>query len=229
MYVTIYDNGEFIGAAMSGWDAVQQDFTYDGSFVAILTREMQGPTEAWAWPIIFDYKTGLPAMAVAKLKNTSIIDNAKEANEYWAWGTTIDPTQNDMGVWEITEQEYSGAARIFNWLDFGLLRTSQRINDKQMSVVAYWDPTVGTPSCGACFCGPSCGGAELQYGETEAETDYYDSWIALGGPPENGETHWASAVISHELGHWVMHNYSVSPGEGGPHFVNAASKPGLAL
>ena len=229
MYITIYDNGEFIGAGLSGWDSATEQFTGDGSFVALLTREMTGPdTQVWAWPIVFNYTTGMPAMAIAKLKNTDVIDNAREANEYWAWGIDIDPTTTDFGIWEIKENEYSGALHIFSWIDYGLLRTSQGISDKQMSVAVYWDPNTGTPSCGACFCGPPCGGAQLQYGDSASETDYYDSWIALGGPPSDGSTEWARAVISHEFGHYVMHNYSVSPGEGGQHFVNAASRPGLA-
>lgn len=229
MYMTIYDNGEYVGAAMSGYDSVTSSFTGDGSWVAILTRELQGPTEVWAWPIVFNYTTGLPAMSVAKLKNTDVINNAREANEYWAWGIEVPPGTNDIGTWVIKENEYSGALHIFSWIDYGLLRAQQYAPDaKQMSLAVYWDPNVGTPSCGACFCGTACGGAQLQYGDTPAETDYYDSWIALGGPPSDGQTEWARAVISHEFGHYVMANYSLSPGEGGPHYVNAASKPGLA-
>lgn len=228
LYVTVYDDGEFIGAAMSGWDSVKQDFTGNGSFVAKLQREMKGPTEVWAWPIVFNYTTGQPAMAVAKLKNTNPIQNAREANEYWAWGLDIPAGTTDMGTWIIGENDYSGALHIFSWIDYGLRRTADTISGDQMSLAVYWDPKAGTPTCGACFCGPACGGAQLQYGATPEETDYYDSWIALGGPPSDGSTEWARAVISHELGHWVMHNYSVSPGEGGPHYVNTPSKPGLA-
>ncbi|MFW5741387.1 MAG: hypothetical protein ACOC1F_13585 [Myxococcota bacterium] len=229
MYVTIFDDGEFIGAAITGWDAASEQYTDDrGSFVAVLKRELKGPTEVWAWPLVFNYTTGKPLMAVAKLKNTDVMANADEAHEYWAWGIDIDPTTTDFGTWTITEDQYSGAIRIFSWIDYGLLRTSNAINDDQMSVAVFWDPNVGTPSCGACFCGPACGGAELRYGETDAEIDYYDTWIALGGPSSDGQTEWASSVVSHELGHYVMHNYSLSPGEGGPHYVNAPSRPGLA-
>jgi hypothetical protein len=228
LYITIYDDGEFIGAALSGYDSVAEGFMPDSSFVAKLTREMRGPTSVWAWPIVFDYTTGLPAMAVAKLKEQNPIQNARSANEYWAWGIDIAKGTTDIGTWTITEKEYSGALHIFQWMDYGLLRSAAATSGDQMSLAVYWDPLAGTPTCGACFCGPACGGAQVQYGSTAAETDYYDSWIVLGGPPSDGSTQWARAVISHEFGHYVMQNYSKSPGEGGTHYVNAPSKPGLA-
>lgn len=228
LYVTIFDNGEFIGAALSGWNPETQEYTGDGTFIAEMIREPVGPTQVWVWPMVFNYKTGLPMMAVAKLANTDVIDNAREANEYWAWGYDVPAGSTDIGEWTIKESEGSGALHIFAWTDAGLLRTQSGISDDQQSVVVYWNPAMQTPSCGACFCGPQCGGAQLQYGTSAEEVDYYDSWMAIGGPPDDGSTQWAKAVISHEFGHYVMNNYSLSPGEGGPHYVGQASKPGLA-
>jgi len=228
LYITVYDDGEFIGAALSGYDSVAEDFTTDSSFVAKLTREMRGPTSLWAWPIVFNYDTGLPAMAVAKLKHQNPMVNAREANEYWAWGLDIQPGTTDIGTWTITEKQYSGALHIFQWIDYGLLRAAAGMQGDQTSLAVFWDPVVGTPTCGACYCGPACGGAQIQYGSSSSESDYYDNWIVLGGPPSDGSTQWARAVISHEFGHYVMQNYSKSPGEGGTHYVDQASKPGLA-
>jgi len=148
MYVTVYDDGEFIGAGMSGRDAVEQKLTGNGEFVAILFREPAGPTEVWAWPLVFDDKTGLPAMAVAKLANTDVIDNSREATDYWAWGKDTDHTNPDMGTWTIKENEYSGAIHIFSWIDWGLLRTADGISDDQMTVAVFGGPKTGTPSFG---------------------------------------------------------------------------------
>jgi len=228
LYVTIYDDNDFIGAALTGYDSVSGQFLADpGAFVAILTREMRGPTQVWGWPLVFNYDTGQPLMAVAKLTNKDPFKAAEDATDYWAFGKTIDHTKADMGTWTIPESQGSAALHIFSWIDYGLLRSTVMPKD-QMSLAVFWDPDVGTPSCGACFCGPGCGGAQIRYGETAKETDYYDSWIVLGGPKKDGETQWSRAVISHEYGHYVMQNYSKSPGEGGVHYVNAASKPGLA-
>ena len=229
LYMTVYDDGEFIGAALSGYDSVAQAFTEDSYFVGILTREPTGNTQVWAWPMIFDYSTGLPLMALAKLTNTDPITNAREATEYWAWGMDMPPGTTDIGTWTITESQNSGALHIFQWIDYGLSRTEWGFYGKpQMSLAVYWNPATGTPTCGACFCGPSCGGAQVKYGNTADETDYFDSWIAIGGPANDGATQWSRSVISHEFGHYVMNNYSKSPGEGGTHYVNQASKPGLA-
>jgi hypothetical protein len=228
LYITVYDDGEYIGAALSGYDSMTDTYLEDGSFVGYLTRELRGPTEAWAWPLVFDYETGTPLMAVAKLSSTNTTTAARSGTEYWAWGRGMEPGTTDLGTWVITESENSGALHIFQWLDYGLLRTMYGISPNQMSLIAYWNPATGTPTCGACFCGPSCGGGEVHYGSTPEETDYYDSWIMLGGPKSEGSTQWARSVISHELGHYVMHNYSKSPGEGGTHYLTKPSTPGLA-
>lgn len=239
VYVAIFDNGEMIGKALSGYDpdlaGTGNEYKYDGSFKADLTREPTDATEIWVWPMAFNYDTGQPLMAIAKLANTDVMSNAEEANEYWAFGTTVgdlgktvDGTVTNVGDWTIRESEGSGALHIYKWIDYGLLRTAAGMPGNQASLIVYWNPPTGTPSCGACFCGPNCGGGQVKYGTGDADVDHYDSWIALGGPSDDGSTEWARAVVSHEFGHYVMMNYSVSPGEGGPHFVGEASKPGLA-
>lgn len=233
VYVAIFDNGEMIGKALSGYDPDTDTFSYDGAFKADLTREPTDATEVWVWPMAFNYTTGQPLMAIAKLADTDVMNNADEANEYWAFGTTVgelganlNGTTTEVGDWTIKESEGSGALHIYQWIDYGLLRTAS-LGD-QASLIVYWNPPTGTPSCGACFCGPNCGGGQVKYGTGDADVDRYDSWIALGGPADDGSTEWARGVISHEFGHYVMMNYSVSPGEGGPHYVGEASKPGLA-
>ena len=40
--------------------------------------------------------------------------------------------------------------------------------------------------------------------------------------------HWATSVINHEFGHYLMDQLSKSPSEGGSHYVAEVSKPGLA-
>ncbi len=236
VYVAIFDNGEMIGKALSGYDPDTDTYPGDGTFKAYLSRAPTDQTEVWVWPMAFNYVTGQPLMAVAKLADPDVIQNPDSAKEYWAWGKSFGEVgsqttgeETKLGDWTITEAEGSGALHIYRWVDYGLLRMGQNFpSAEQHSLIVYWDPTKDTPSCGACFCGPQCGGGKLAYGDNPGEIDSYDSWIALGGPPSDGSTEWARAVISHEFGHYVMYNYSLSPGEGGKHYVDAASKPGLA-
>ncbi len=236
VYVAIFDsNNNMIGKALSGWDPDTGTFTSDGTFKADLTQAPTPDMQIWVWPMAFNYDTGQPLMAIAKLADPDVQANATEATEYWAWGTTVGDLgttvsgqTTTVGDWTIKESEGSGALHIYRWIDYGLVRTAAAMPGKQDSLVVYWDPTKDTPSCGACFCGPNCGGGEVKYGTADTDVDHYDSWIALGGPPSDGSTEWARAVISHEFGHYVMMNYSISPGEGGPHYLSEASKPGLA-
>lgn len=240
VYVGIFDkdqNGdwEMIGKALSGYDLDTQTFLNDGSFLADLTHAPTAEAELWVWPMAFNYTTGQPLMAIAKLADPDVMSNAEEANEYWAFnaplstlGTTVTGNTTAVGDWTIKESEGSGALHIYRWIDYGLVRTAAAMPGDQASLIVYWDPTKDTPSCGACFCGPNCGGGQVKYGPGDSDVDKYDSWIALGGPASDGSTEWARGVISHEFGHYVMMNYSVSPGEGGPHYVGEASKPGLA-
>ena len=228
-YVGIFDNGVMIGKALTGYDIDTQQFTYDGKFTAELAAPITDKTEIWVWAMAFNYTTGQPLMAVAKSVGSDVMGNAQGAKEYWAWGANVQElvdTGLNLKPMVITEAAGSGAMNVFQWMDFGLQRTQTIDGIGQKSLIVYWSDEF-LPQCGACFCGPQCGGGAVKYGEADADVDMYDSFIALGGP-SGDSTHWASAVISHEFGHYAMMNYSVSPGEGGQHFLGQASKPGLA-
>ena len=226
-YVGIFDGDELIGKALTGYDPDTGTFPQDGTFVAHLTREPTANTQIWVWPMAFNYDTGMPLMAIAKSIDSDTFVNAQDATEYWAWGRQW-PQGETHFEFTIEESEGSGAMYIYQWIDAGLLLSGWMLPDRpQSSLIVYWNDTM-TPDCGACFCGPACGGGQIKYGPNPNDVDYYDTWIALGGPPDDGSTQWAKSVINHEFGHYLMHNYSKSPGEGGPHYVNRASSPGLA-
>lgn len=233
VYVGIFDNDVLIGKTMTGWQlGPPPAFVGGGTFEVELISPVTDNTYVWVWPMAFDYQTGVPLMAIAKATSTDMISTAGNAKDYWAWGAKVKDllkpaSTTDMNPFVIREADGSGALNIYTYIDFGLIRTNQ-MPGAQKSLIVYWDPAVGTPNCGACFCGPQCGGGVVRYGSTEAEVDRYDSWITLGGPSSEGSTQWATSVISHEFGHYVMMNYSLSPGEGGKHYVGQASKPGLA-
>jgi hypothetical protein len=241
VYVGIYDNDEMIGKALAGYDIDNKIFKFDGTFKAELTKAPTDNTVVYVWPMAFNYDTGQPLMAVAKMTNSDPDDSAQHCKEYHWFGVNykdkaVAGTGTDgkyaMNDWVIKESEFSGAIHIYRQIDDGLIRADAANlaaggKVKQKSLVVYWNGK-DTPSCGACFCGPQCGGGKVKYGSSATEMDEYDTWIVLGGPKNDGETQWATSVIHHEFGHYAMSNYSKSPGEGGPHYVGQASAPGLA-
>ena len=145
----------------------------------------------------------------------------------------------------ITEACGSGAMRIFQWTRFGMIRLApdhlglenfKTADGKQLdivkateatkqdSIVVYWEKGKDV-GCGACF--SNKGNGPFHVDPAGDLDDLYDTAIYISGT-EGNPTQWSYSVLSHELGHWVMANYSRSPGEGGPHYVGQASKPGLA-
>lgn len=139
----------------------------------------------------------------------------------------------------------SGAVRIFQWTRFGMVRlgpdhyglesfvapdgkkkdiVTATESLKQDSIAVFWEKGKDV-GCGACFLPKSLGPFHIDPpGEVD---DVFQTAIYISGTEKN-PTQWSYSVLSHELGHWVMSNYSLSPGEGGPHYVSQASKPGLA-
>ena len=229
LYVTVYEGSEFLGAAMSGYDSVAPGFTEDGSFVGVLARAPGPNAVVYAWPLIWDYDTATPMMAMVKATSPDPMESARNATEYWSYAKPLPAGTTDIGTWTIKESEGSGALHIFQWIDYGLLRGSLGIpNKKQYSLAVMWNPSIDRPTCGNCMCGTNCGGAKVKFGDGAADVDYYDMWIALGGPSNKGSTQWARSVISHEFGHYMMCTYSRDPGEAGVHYVDQISKPGLA-
>jgi hypothetical protein len=139
----------------------------------------------------------------------------------------------------------SGAVRIFQWVRFGMVRLAKdhlglegfiatdgknrdiataTENLPQDSIAVYWEKGKDV-ACGACFSNKGNGPFHI---DPEGDLDdLYDTGIYISGT-EGNPTQWSYSVLSHELGHWVMANYSRTPGEGGVHYVGQASAPGLA-
>jgi len=158
---------------------------------------------------------------------------------------TVDHDADGVPDMLVPEVCGSGAIRIFQWTRFGMVRlgadhygletflgADQKPRDivksteslKQDSIAVYWEKGKDV-ACGACFSNKGNGPFHVDpAGEID---DLYDTAIYISGTEAN-PTQWSYSVLSHELGHWVMANYSQSPGEGGVHYVGQESKPGLA-
>jgi hypothetical protein len=112
--------------------------------------------------------------------------------------------------------------RIFDWMLYGFeLAPGLFGATPRRSLVALWSPT-HVASCGACYRSIASGGTDVGTGPY-----HFDTTIEMNGIPTD-PSHWATSVINHEFGHYLMDQLSKTPGEGGTHYVADISKPGLA-
>jgi hypothetical protein len=197
-------------------------------------------TYIYFWPILFG-QDGQPRMGVALAQNGDPLDDQvlSDPNPYWFYGFAVGAAGSDLGTLVVpiadpdhplgTGGDTGGAAHLYQWMDYGIFRFEGPDffpNDDPLSFAVFWKPGVGY-SCGNCFLPPQLGGSHITSEGTEPLVDNYDTSIVISGS-EDSPSQWAQSVINHEFGHWTMQSYTKSPGEGGVHFVDAASKPGLA-
>jgi len=210
------------GAGLSGGLA-------PGEWDVELSEDVDENTAVFFWPMLFD-NSGLPRMAMVRAEEGDALHQFSKL--YWQWGFPVcNPGEcsgvEDLGVQLIDIASGSGAANIYNWIDFGIFRFEGLYpNVDNLTVAVFHEP--GTDfNCGNCFVPPAGGGAKVLYDEENNLSDHFDSSINISGSGES-PTMWAESVLNHEFGHWVMQSYTRSPGEGGVHFVDFPSKPGLA-
>lgn len=174
-------------------------------------------------PVLF-YDTDIPAMAVAQPSGNRD-DSYRRSPALWSFSVSNLPAPRagriDVGGWLVTA-ESSGALHIFDWLLYGFDRSQALFGYvPQESIAVLWSPTQ-EPSCGACFRSRGLGGTDVG-----TSMLHFDTTMELGGTPSS-PSHWATSVINHEFGHYMMDQFSRSPGEGGPHGIAQVSSPGLA-
>lgn len=161
---------------------------------------------------------------------------AQTPTTYWRWTSDGDPACGAppvdlsltdeggarLGPWVLREPCGAGAVAAFMalreamfFLDPALSPASGR---PVPSLAVLWSPGV-LEDCAACFFdGPTDGVA--------IEGDAFDTRIRLSGRSDT-PAHWSPSMLSHEVGHWVMHAYSRSPDQEGRHSVGPLA-PGLA-
>lgn len=227
MFVTVFDNGELIGMGLT---SIGSGNLKAGDWEVELSRKPTDQTFYYFWPMLFD-NNGNPRMALAHAQSSDVA--TQFSDEYWSFG--FGPVceqpgacdETDTGNQLITEDMGSGAVHIYQWLDYGIFRLEGLIpNIQPLTMAVYWEPG-NKWDCGNCFAPPQMGGAAVLYDKANNLVDHYDSSINISGTDDT-PSHWARTTINHEFGHWITASYSKSPGEGGPHFVDQASKPGLA-
>lgn len=238
MFITVFDNNELIGMDLT--KAGLNPGEAKGDFSVEVDRQPGPNTQIFFWPMLFDQQ-GDPFIAMARARD----ENAAtlRSDEYWVFGFDVcepgvvdcTPTTVDVGGLGVDEASGSGAIHIYDWLVFGFFRTTQipaLQSADPLSLAVFWQGDEGNRgsgikyNCGNCFIPAN---AEVEFDSTEGLTDTYQSGMMMSGRGLNDyDSHWSRSTINHEFGHWVMSSFSISPGEGGPHFVDAASRPGLA-
>ncbi|MFO0744516.1 MAG: hypothetical protein U1F43_02440 [Myxococcota bacterium] len=132
---------------------------------------------------------------------------------YWTW-TVADIASGD-GVF-VPVGAGSGAAFAFSYLTAVYDFAESFFGFRAGTSLAFWLGLGVDWTCGACFVD-----LPWQGGDLAARNQIFVS----GGADEG---YWSGAVLAHELGHWVMSTYGVSPGEGGTHVFGVPAHPGLA-
>ena len=199
-----------------------------GTWTMELSEPIDDATYVYYWPMLFD-QSGNPRMAMAKAESDDAIH--QESHEYWVWGFetcaagTGECGTTDLGIQLIDIASGSGAANIYRWMDYGVFRFEDLHGMGQpLTFTVFYNPG-NDFNCGNCFVPPIGGGANVYYdGEL---FDHFDTSINISGSNDS-PTMWAKSVINHEFGHWTMASFTKSPGEGGVHYVDAASRPGLS-
>lgn len=242
--VTIYEGSELIGIDLTS----PGGSTAVGTFDVEVSQAPTATTYVYFWPVAWSDQ-GKPLIAVARAKSPDPI--LQEADEYWWWGYEVCPggqgcgtSTIDVGDLTVTVGDGSGAANIYHWFqyDYFRMRAMPKWNevDPPLSTLVLWQGYVDSAqpgikfSCGSCFLPPSLGGGTVKVGATATENDRYDTSMCVAGRGSgvvgqwDYESHWSRSTMNHEIGHWSMSSWSTSPGEGGPHYVDSASLPGLA-
>ncbi|MFH0903153.1 MAG: hypothetical protein V2A73_21200, partial [Pseudomonadota bacterium] len=145
----------------------------------------------------------------------SVQKGVGEDPELWLWGWplwSVDSGQDFV----VTEDEGSGAARVFDYLRYAYYTSETRWPDSSRKPLIVWLGMGVSWDCGSCYA-PA---PHTAFGTT------FGGQIWIDG--DSDENYWADAVIAHELGHWSMIEFGRFPGEAGAHCAGVKTFPGQA-
>lgn len=215
VFIVLVDGSEVLG---SGFSDEQGQFSIRGY------RAPGAGGQVIYLPLAF-FPDDRPAYGVA-IPNDGATSNTAPA--MWSFSTSNLPVPQggviSVGT-QIIRAENSGAIHIFSWLRAHLTRAATVFGSAQKdSVVALWKPGIDS-YCLSCFLNRTSGGTDVGGGLLPL---HFDTTILLSGSGEN-PLQWSSSIINHEIGHFVMDQYSRPPNEGGIHYLSAPEPPGLAF
>lgn len=211
--VLSFADGELLDAAVTDddgafeLDAVPPDNEDGDDGVALFAARVDGDRLSYAVldPGLSQGETDVRAAMSGGLPNASL----------WFWSWTSGQIPAGDGV-ILPLGSGSGAAHAYDYLSAIHDYSDRFFGAGEGASLVMWLGMGTSWSCGACFvAAPGIGGGVA-----------FDSQIFYPGDAD--EAYWSGAVLAHELGHWVMSTYGVSPGEGGTHLMGIPSHPGLA-
>ncbi len=139
-----------------------------------------------------------------------------EAPRAWSWSWKTSEIVGEAMDLHIAEREGSGVASVFDVARRTVVAARRAFSDRPKRSLVVWMAPGVEWSCGACC--------------TSVAADVFGQWFEgqIAFPSGADETQWSDSVVAHEVGHWVMNSYGVSPREGGAHSANMPLAPGLA-
>lgn len=215
LLVAVQDAGEILGSTFTDTK---------GAYSVPLYRVPSASATLFVLPV-GTAADNTPLVAVAVPVNGQ---TASVAPSLWSYSLSGLPAPVagviNLGTSTIDESAGSGAVHIFIQAEAELMRAAALYGRlPKETVVLLWKPNVDM-FCGACFLNRSLGGTDIGTG---AQPLHFDTTILLSGSNDS-PLQWSQSVIHHEIGHYLMDQYGRSPGEGGTHFLDGLSVPGLA-
>ncbi len=146
----------------------------------------------------------------------SIYQASSARSGVWNW--QIDPLVTPTGSTQvITAALGSGAARLFDVVQRSTAEAEAMLGTPGKGVIVWLRMNTDWRECSACFMSAPAFAGTLRF----------ESQIFIPAIADN-EAFWSEALITHELGHWAMWSFGVSPREGGTHCLGVPTQPGQA-
>lgn len=161
---------------------------------------------------------GLAAGSYATTATTSL-----PSPSVWGWEYPVGALPVDGNLPVVDEAHGAGAAFIYfiTHVAFNNALRSYYSGRSGRRLIVWFRRGVSWTSCGTCNnTRPSGETAVTAFGTTFGA----QTWVHGA---EADHAWWSEAVHAHETGHWVMGSFSTPPREGGTHYANRASAPGL--
>lgn len=214
--VLSYADGEYLDSTITdanGWfelDAVAPWAEDGDDYMVVVAARLDPQDDArWAYALVD------PGVGPGDQDISAFIDNGAPDPSLWLWRFSATDVPADGGA-HIALERGSGAAHAYNYLSAVWDYATEFFGHRADASLVMWLGMGTGWSCGACFVNSP----------TPGENSPFASQIFY--PADADEAYWSGAVLAHELGHWVMSTYGVSPGEGGQHIFGIPSHPGLA-
>lgn len=156
-----------------------------------------------------------PGLAASHYETSTWVQTPMPKPTSWFWSLDPDTLPSWSEIY-LPLSVRSGAAYAFDYLRFVHDVAREFYGERDNTNLVMWFGEEVSWSCGACF-----------YNYPTAGDLRVDSQIFMPATATD-EAYWSGAVLAHELGHWLMATYGVSPGEGGHHILGIPTHPGIA-